>query len=349
MFSEENAVQAPIAGSLVVNSELQERRWPQNLLGIALVLALCYYAQEVLVVVMISVLAAFTLAPLVDWLGRMRVPRALASAVALLIVCAGLIALISYSYNQAAAMASELPRHTAHMRDDMARITRNSEALQLLTVGQATNWPELLSRAFGPASRIIFAGSFVPLLVYFMLSWQDHVRASTVMLFPLKDRNTAYVALGLIAAMIRSFMVGNLIIALFMGAVSTAVFGLLHIPFFYLVGFASGFLSLFPYLGVLLALAPPIFVGIGHLGPGTLLGIVVTVVGLHIVTMNVLYPKFLGNRLQLNPLAVTISLLVWTCLWGGAGLLLAIPITAAMKIVFDHVESLKAFGMWLGE
>jgi predicted PurR-regulated permease PerM len=73
------------------------------------------------------------------------------------------------------------------------------------------------------------------------------------------------------------------------------------------------------------------------------------VVGLHVFSLNVLYPKFLGNRLQLNPLAVTMALLVWGWLWGAMGLVLAIPITAAMKIIFDHVQSLKPYAVWLGE
>ena len=45
-----------------------------------------------------------------------------------------------------------------------------------------------------------------------MLSWQDHVRSATVMLFSMENRNSAYVMLGLIARMIRSFIVGNFII-----------------------------------------------------------------------------------------------------------------------------------------
>jgi len=51
----------------------------------------------------------------------------------------------------------------------------------------------------------------------------------------------------------------------------------------------------------------------------------------------------------LNPLAVTIALLFWGWLWGAMGLILAIPITAAMKIIFDHVETLKPWGAWMGE
>jgi predicted PurR-regulated permease PerM len=134
-----------------------------------------------------------------------------------------------------------------------------------------------------------------------------------------------------------------------MAAVSTLAFGALHLPFFYFAGVISGFLSLVPYLGVILALAPPIFVGFGHVNSSSFLWIVVTVLGLHLIALNVLYPKFLGNRLQLNPLAVTIALLMWAWIWGAIGLLLAIPITAAMKIIFDHVDSLKPFGAWLGE
>jgi predicted PurR-regulated permease PerM len=53
--------------------------------------------------------------------------------------------------------------------------------------------------------------------------------------------------------------------------------------------------------------------------------------------------------MRLNPLAVTMALLFWGWLWGGMGLILAIPITAAMKIIFDHVDALNPWGIWLGE
>ena len=89
--------------------------------------------------------------------------------------------------------------------------------------------------------------------------------------------------------------------------------------------------------------------GLGQLESSQLLIIALTVLGLHLLGLNVLYPKFLGSRLQLNPLAVTIALLFWGWLWGAVGLILAIPITAAMKIIFDNVETLRPYGTWLGE
>jgi predicted PurR-regulated permease PerM len=98
-----------------------------------------------------------------------------------------------------------------------------------------------------------------------------------------------------------------------------------------------------------LAMVPPILVGIGQLEPSDLIVVVFCVIGLHLLALNVLYPKLLGSRLRINPLAVTIALLFWGAVWGAVGLVLAIPITGAIKIVFDHVESMKPYADWLGE
>jgi len=340
------------------DGRLQTRNWAANVVGIGGILALCYFGESVLAVVLISILVAFVLAPVVDFLTFFRLPRGLAAFVAILLLLAALVGVVYFSYNQATVLLHDLPKYTTKVRDEVGRFRKQAENLQVIApehekgvinVRPATDWTDVLTRGFGSASSAVLAASFVPFLAYFMLTWQQHVRSATVMLFPLDSRHTAYVTLGLISAMIRSFMVGNLVIGLAIGTISTVVFGLLHLPFFYFAGFISGFLSLVPYMGILLAWVPPIFVGFGHLEVQDVVIISVTVFGLHLLALNVLYPKFLGNRLQLNPLAVGLALLVWGGLWGPMGLLLAIPITAAMKIIFDHVESLKPYGSWLGE
>jgi predicted PurR-regulated permease PerM len=329
-----------------------------NFIGIGTILLLCYYGELVLAVMLISVLVAFILAPVVDVLQFFRLPRGVAAFVAVLLLVAAIGGIFYFSYNQAAAFVHELPKYAGKVREEIMSFRKSAEDWAALNpepekdvvkIRPATDWTDILTRGFGSVGTAVLAGSFVPFLAYFMLTWQEHVRSATVMLFPLQNRHTAYVTLGLISAMIRSFMVGNFLIGVIVGLVSTAVFGLIHLPFFYFAGFISGFLSLVPYLGVLLALVPPIFVGLGHLELQDVLIIFVTVLSIHLIAMNVLYPKFLGSRLQLNPLAVTMGLLVWGALWGGIGLVLAIPITAAMKIVFDHVDSLRPYGTWLGE
>jgi len=346
-------VPAPVAPTTKVRPH-----WSMNIIGIAGILALCYFGESVLAVMMVSVLLAFILAPVVDLLTYLRLPRSLAAAIAILLLLGALCGIVYTSYNQAATLLQDLPKYTSRIRDETLQFRKSAERLEVLppehekgvvSVRPATDWTDILTHGFGSASAAILAVSFVPFLVFFMLTWQQHVRSATVMLFPLHNRHTAYVTLGQISAMVRSFMVGNLLIGLFVGAVSTVIFWMIHLPFFYFAGFASGFLSLIPYMGLLLALIPPIFVGLGHADSQDVVVVVVSVLVLHLIALNLLYPRFLGKRLQLNPLAVTMALLVWGALWGAMGLLLAIPITAAIRIIFAHVESLKPYGAWLGE
>jgi predicted PurR-regulated permease PerM len=342
----------------VAHPRLRRNDWAFYAVGLGAIAAICYFAEEILVVILVSVLLSFVLAPIADLLRRLRMPRWLAAAIAVSLLVIALGGLGYYGVNQMSNLVDDLPRYSGRVRAEVAKISSKAQTLEAMAptpqkgavkVHETQSWTDLLSHGFGSATEIILACSFVPFLIFFMLTWQEHARAATVGLFPLENRREAYSTMGQIATMVRSFILGNLFIALLVGAISTVVFAWLKIPFFYFVGFASGFLSLIPYLGVILALLPPLFVGISHLTLENVLGIALTVFVLHILAINVLYPKFLGSRLRLNPLAVTIALLVWAWLWGAVGLILAVPITAGMKIVFDHVQPLKPFGSWMGE
>ena len=75
----------------------------------------------------------------------------------------------------------------------------------------------------------------------------------------------------------------------------------------------------------------------------------VSVAMLHLLALNLLYPKFVGARVHLNPLAVTVALMFWGMLWGALGLVLAIPLTAGIKALCDHVPSMQPYGRLLGD
>jgi predicted PurR-regulated permease PerM len=98
---------------------------------------------------------------------------------------------------------------------------------------------------------------------------------------------------------------------LFIAGLSVLAFAFFKLPYFYFLGFSSGFLSLVPYLGVVLGLLPPLTAGMGILsGPG-MIAVSAIVIGLHVFTISILFPKWISKRLKLNPLVVTIALLVW--------------------------------------
>jgi predicted PurR-regulated permease PerM len=111
----------------------------------------------------------------------------------------------------------------------------------------------------------------------------------------------------------------------------------------------SGFLSLVPYVGMPLALTPPLFAALGVNKFSTYVLVVLIVGMLHLIALNLLYPKIVGSRVHLNPLVVTFSLMLWGFLWDAPGLLLAIPLTAGVKAVCDNVKGLRPIGKFLGD
>jgi predicted PurR-regulated permease PerM len=233
---------------------------------------------------------------------------------------------------------------------------------QALPPGSVANIPEvriheerkplsdLLYERIGSLYQFLLMASFIPFLVYFMLSWRDHIHRSFLQFFQGEDRVAAARSLQGIADMVRGFVVGNFLLGVLLAVLSSAIFWMIRLPYPLLAGPVSGFLSLVPYVGLPLALLPPAIVAIAGGSPlATFLIILFVIAMLHLIAMNLLYPKIVGSRVHLNPLAVTFALMLWGFLWDAAGLLLAIPMTAAIKAVCDNVKGLRPFGKFLGD
>jgi predicted PurR-regulated permease PerM len=196
---------------------------------------------------------------------------------------------------------------------------------------------------------VLLMASFIPFLVYFILSWGDHLRARLLFTLEGEPRYTVAKALDGVGDMVRAYVVGNFLLGLLLSVASALLFASVKLPYWPIVGPLSGFLSLVPYIGMPLALIPPMVAALPGGEPALYLFLLVSVGLLHLFALNLLYPKFVGSRVHLNPLAVTIALMLWGMLWGGIGLILAIPITAGIKAVCDNVTSLKSYGRLLGD
>ncbi len=364
----------------------------QRLIALGVVLAVCYYAQAVVITFFCSVLFAFLLEPPVSWLIRLRFPRALAAFVVCILAWGAIGVLGGLLYFRGAAFAEEFPRYESSIRDAVDKITQRIQKLESTftrfmpqerqprppvvetrrpprtKASQPPPPPQpppvqevrlkddsgVLAKYVLPQvktlTQILLYISFVPFLVYFMLSWRDHVRHGFVNLFALENRQVVHSTLNRIGGMVRGYLVGNFLLGIILIATSGVIFWYMSIPFAFMMAVVSGLLNLIPYVGLPLALVPPIFAAMGANHPLPVYILVSIMVSLeHLIALNVLYPKLVGSRVHLNPLAVTVSILVWTWMWGGLGLLFAIPITAAIKAVCDNVSPLRTYGELLGD
>lgn len=337
----------------------------QIVTAIIATIGLLYLLKLVLITIMAAILFAYVLEPVVAMLVRSHCPRWVAAGIVITIAAVLAMGVLYFSYNRAVDFASDLPRYSVALRKTVGELRASADKIVNqassvveppkdrqkpvpVRIEQSQGVTQIISETSGTILDVLMAVSFVPFLVYFMLASKEHVYASTVRLFPREHRLEAHRTVGNISAMIRSYVLANVVIGLVSSLICGIVFWYLGIQYFYFISLISGFVSLVPYLGIFLALLPPLAGGIGTLHQGGIIAVIVTVILLHLVTMNLIYPHVIGGRLQLNALAVSLSLLFWAWIWGASGLLLAIPILGALKIICDHVEPLQPLGSWLG-
>ena len=197
---------------------------------------------------------------------------------------------------------------------------------------------------------VLLMASFVPFLVYFLLSWRDPIRARFLLIFEGENRPAAASAWAGLGDMVRAYVIGNFMLGLLLSVASALLFAAVKLPYWLIVAPLSGFLSLVPYIGLPLALVPPVVAALPvSKDPAIYLFLTVSVAVLHLLALNLLYPKLVGARVHLNPLVVTVALMFWGMLWGALGLVLAIPLTAAIKALCDHVPSMQPYGRLLGD
>jgi len=200
------------------------------------------------------------------------------------------------------------------------------------------------------AYDVLLMASFVPFLVYFWLAWGDHLRSRLLSTLEGEPRYTTERVLDGVGSMVRAYVVGNFLLGIFLTVASGILFASVRLPYWLVVAPLSGFLSLVPYIGLPLAMIPPVIAALPATGDAAVyLFVCVSVAMLHLFAMNLLYPKFVGSRVHLNPLVATMALMFWGMLWGAIGLVLAIPLTAGIKAVCDNVHGFERYGKMLGD
>ncbi len=336
-----------------------------SVIAFGVVMAICYFAGSVIQTVLVSLLLAIFLDPFVELLLYIRLPRMFGALLAVLILIAVVGVTSVLLYNRVQDFAEGLPRYSSIIRQsvlDVRRrverfqrqteqvIPRSQEKVQTVTLSEPSLLSQYLFPGFQTAASVLLTIGFIPFLVFFMLSWKDHLRRTAVDAFDETSRPGIANGLRAIATAMRSYLVGNILVGLVLSAASIILFLALDLRFVLILGLLSGFLNLIPYLGVVLAMVGPILVAlpqIHDLGPYLIL--IGCLSAFHIIGLNVLFPKIVGRRVNMNPVAMTLALLIWGWMWGAMGLILAVPITAGAKAVCDNIPSLNKFGRLLGE
>jgi len=333
-----------------------------RILAGAVVLLFLYYAAGVVITLLLSILLAYFLDPAVELMERVRIPRTIGSLLMVLLLIAVMCAVGYGLWERSSDFAANWPKYRDILREasgevqgkingiegSVSDLTAPGGAKPVAAPADGSTIHNLFLRGIGSLYALVLEGTFVPFLVFFMLAGKREAWHSTLQLFPIARRTQVKETLDDLRNVLRDYLIGMTVVTLVVIACSSIFFLTLGFDYPVLAGIASGLFNMVPYIGAVLAWIPGFFLAVlkykavSHFG---LIAVVLT--GIHIVAQNLIAPQLVGRQVQLNAVAITISLLFWGWVWGGMGLILGIPITAALRVICDHTDSLKPVARWL--
>ena len=326
--------------------------------------AFFYYAAPILVPLVAAITFAYVLSPAVQWLKKLSVPHTVA-VLLVMAVGATLLAGVGYLiFQQSLLLTADLPQYYETVKGwlvvvlDQYKSFRNESTsflpaldeslLNKIGVSDFSTVGGYLFRGLGSALSALGGLVLIVLLTLFLLLDQDSLRRRLAVVLG-DDARASTSILDDINKQIRGFLLVKFVTTVALAIVFTVALLIFGVNYAYVWGPLAAVLNLVPYVGAVVGMIPPAIVAaIQTGGIMTSIWVLVCFEAVQLVESNVITPKLIGDKVNLNLLAVLLSTIYWGWLWGMLGVILAVPITAAIKVVCAHVEPLRPIAILLG-
>ncbi len=328
------------------------------LLGIVvlfLVGAVFRAAQIVLVPLVVAGLLFFVLAPVVDFLERTRLPRVVAIVVSVAVVLGFFFMLGFVVHAGIASFIKVYPRYQHRLIllfDDAKQLLSNT--LGIVNVVPDINWartlrPVLLSVS-GWSLKFIGELGVIMVFVVFILLERPYFQPKLLSAFDEATRAKVTEIFDHISLQVGRYLAVKLFISIITGIEVYLALLLLHVDFPVLWGIVAMVVNFIPNIGALFIIAITTLMAFVEFYPAYERPLVtfVVIAAIQIIMGNFVDPRLLGNRLNLSPIVILISLIFWGWLWGIVGAFLSVPIAVVVKIICDNVPALRPFGIFMG-
>lgn len=356
--------------------------------GIILAIGGLYYGRDIFIPFALAILLAFALAPIVNWLRRLRLPRVPA---VMIVVVSAIIAIGGISYvvaMQLIKLGREIPSYQQTMVEKIQalelsgtgggfvnRITTTIEDLGkefsgekpeelngALEEGRKSRQPvpvtvlppsrtplEVLQTVVGPLIRPLAIAGIVIVFVIFVLLERDDLRDRFIKLVGAGDLRQSTRGLEEAANKVSSYLLTQLLVNVSYGVPIGIGLYLIGVPSAVLWGVLAAVLRFVPFLGPVLAALFPLILAFA-IDPGwtMLLWVIGLFVVMEIISGNVIEPLAYGTSTGLSSLSIIVAAIFWTTLWGPIGLVLATPLTVCLSVIGRYVPRLHFLGTLLG-
>jgi putative heme transporter len=342
------------------NSQPYAIRLAAMLISALLIVVALYCLRIVLIPLLFAIIFAVMIFPFSLRLEKWGLPKGIAAfaSVFLFTMVLGIIAYIVYV--QLAVFVDHLPDISAKLNDginDLRDFAAHKFNMKKSVVGNkiqeglsSLQNSSISANSLHVVSSLLINIFLIPLYVFFIIYYRHFFIEFFYKLFHKADKQVIDDTIMKMGLVIKGYLFGQLLDILIIGVANSVVLYVTGVGYPIVLGFAISVLCIIPYLGMiagsLLALLVAFMTTQTSWQPLTAFSLLWVI---HIIDSNLVSPVVIGSRVSLNPLMGIFMLFLFGELWGLPGLFLALPLTAILKVIFDVVPGLKAYGFLLGE
>ncbi len=328
------------------------------LFGLSLFVMVLYVLADLLVPISFSVLLAILLNPFYSRLRRWKIPKILAITLTLFTMIIFVVAVLYFLSSQMIQFGDTFPALKAKGGQIIIEIETwiqhtfgvSIQKQMLMLNDAANNSKGLVGQTIGSLFGLFSVLFLIPVYIFLLLLYKELILNFLYEIF--SEENTSNVAeiLNQTKVAIQSYIVGLLIEALIVAILNCSALFILDIKYALLLGIIGAILNMVPYIGGIIAIILPLLIAtVTKEGYSTQIGIIVAYSVIQFIDNNILVPRIVSSKVQINAMVSIIVVLLVGTLWGIAGTFLSIPMVAVLKIIFDRIDDLKPWGKLLGD
>lgn len=322
-----------------------------------------YIGESIIIPVIMAFLFAVLLLPIVQFLNnKIRLPHVLAVSLTVLLFVSVIIAILVFISIEISDIASDFARIQKNINlfiRDIQRYIRTNFQISIweqkkyidgVAQDSVKKGTEKIGTTLLSVTDTIVNMTLIPIYTFLILLYRTHFILFFAKLVKKQYHTKLQEILTQIKVAINGYIVGLIIEMILVSVLTSIGLYIIGVQYFILLGIITGILNLIPYIGILIAGIVTILSSLTATPELTvILGVIAVNVIVQIIDNNILVPMVINSKVEINAFVSIVGIIVGGSISGIAGMFLAIPVLAILKIIFDRIESLEPWGYLMGD
>lgn len=314
--------------------------------------------RGILTPIAFAMIIAILLNPLVNKLNRKSIPHVVSILLSMLLAICVIGSILYFLSSQIIGFSENWPLLKEKFSSLLSELQHWLEQDFGLAIQTQVNMIKdaidsskaLPGQIFGTALDMLGILLLIPIYVFLFLFYKNLILNFLYEVYAPEHSKQVADVLNQTKMAIQSYMVGLLLEAIAVAILNSTALLILDVRYAILLGVMGALLNMLPYIGGLVAIALPVLIAtMTKDGFSTQLGIIIAYLIIQFIDNNILVPRIVSSKVQINALFSIFIVLMGGALWGISGMFLSIPFVAIVKIIFDRIEELKPWGKLLGD